>query len=140
MQSIRSRSRSGDATRRFRFAPLSEEPSGRLRLASGYFLLTGGFAALATLAMLVVALGGSAGAGPSWGLALGITLNLLFAGANLWAGRQLAERSRSGGRIALGLLLLPLLGAAVGSSPSALTLVLTAVGVAVIVSVWEELE
>jgi len=137
MQPIRSRP--GDATRRFRFAPTSDEPSGRLRLASGYFLLTGGFAALATLAMLVAALTASGGPDVSWGLALGVTLNLLFAGANLWAGRQLAERSRSGGRIALGLLLLPLLGTLVGSPPSALTLVLTAVGIAVIVSVWEEL-
>ena len=132
MPSIRPRAAS--AARRFRFAPVSDEPSSRLRLASGYFLLTGGFAALATIVTLVALLD----APTSSMLAVGVALNLLFAGANLWAGRQLADRSRSGGRIALGLLLLPLVGAAAGSPPSLLTFVLTAVGVGVIVSVWDE--
>lgn len=138
MQSIRTGP--GNASRRFRFAPLSEEPSGRLRLASGYFLLTGGFIAVGTLVAVAALIHGPTEARPLWALAIGVALNLLFAGANLWAGRQLAERSRRGGRIALGLLLLPLLGVVAGSPPSGLTLVLTAVGVAVIVSVWEELE
>lgn len=55
MQSIRPRP--ADAVRRFRFTPASSEPSGRLRLASGYFLLTGGFIALGAVIGLVAVLG-----------------------------------------------------------------------------------
>src|SRR5690606_10350485 len=74
MQSIRSRR---PAARSFRFAPHSEEPSGRLRLASGYFLLTGGFAALATLVTLVALLRAPGIEVPRWVLAVGVVTNLL---------------------------------------------------------------
>lgn len=135
MHSIRSRR---PTSRAFRFAPISDEPSTGLRLASGYFLLTGAFGVIGTTIALL-SLGSLAGGAARRAVAAGVAINLAFCAAHVWTGLRLADRSRRGGRVAIALLATPLLNVMLGNPPSALAIAMMVVGIAIVVSVWGEL-
>ena len=124
-----------------RFAPVSRGPSTRLRLAAGYFTLSGAV----TLALLAIALG-SAALGPPAAAALlrahplAPVLRLASALLLLWTGRLLARGSRRGGALAVALLVPPLVAALAGQPVPTSSLVVGVVGVLVVLSVWRDLD
>ena len=124
-----------------RFAPISSEPSTRLRLAAGYLAFTGGLLALGAVAGLGAALLGRL---PEYRVALlarpyAPLANLAYIAALLWTARALRGRSRRGGVAALTLFTLPLLARAAGQPLRTTSLVVALVGLLVVASVWSEL-
>lgn len=124
--------------RSLEFAPLSGGPSGRLRLASGYFVFTG---AVTILVTVVSAIAIAAGTVPWQGPAvlLGIAINLTLGALYVLIGRMLARRSRKAGIAAIALLALPLIELALGGRASHFAVLLSLIGLAVMLSVWDEL-
>lgn len=123
------------------FAPISSGPSTRLRLVAGYFTLSGILALAFTLmAVAAVLLGKPPGlrsqvrAHPVLPL-----VNFAVAALMVAVGELLRRRSRLGGVLALVAFAPPLVARALGRPVTTLTLILSAVGALLVLSVWREL-
>lgn len=125
--------------RALRFAPVSGEHSTALRIAMGYFTLTGATTLLfGTIGLAAGLVSGAAASAPLAFAAGSATIIATGIGA-LWTGRLLEHRRRLGGAVAIATLVTPvvqwMLG---GGSPSGVLFSLA--GAAIMVSVWNELE
>jgi hypothetical protein len=131
--------------RRFpNFAPFSGANSSGLRIASGYFLVTG------ILTILIISVAFVAGMFVEPGLAaevkghalrffLGSALQLIASAGWIWTGVLLSKRRRLGGILAILFLLLPLVSIAASVPIKISTIVLSVIGLVVVASVWNEL-
>jgi uncharacterized membrane protein len=127
-------------TNQMNFAPISGQPSLRLRLASGYFILSG----LMSLAIIAVGLimaftGTNEIRAAVFEHPIQTFLNAAIALGFVLAGYYLRKGSRLGGFIAIVVFLPPLAEAILGHDVRLGSLIIGAVGVIVIVSIWEEL-
>lgn len=125
------------------FAPFSSANSGELRLAAGYFLVSG----ISTIVILSVALIGDLFAEPGLGAVvtehplqffLGLGMQFLASAGWIWTAFLLSSRRRLGGILAVAFLLLPLVSIPWFPIHTS-TIVFSVVGLAVVASVWNEL-
>lgn len=125
------------------FAPVSSANSGGLRLASGYFILSGVltivFLCALVIAMLFRTEVAAAVMKHPLRFSLGVAIQVVTGAAWIWTGVLLNRRSRLGGILAVMVMLLPLLSAMASVSISTSTLVFSVIGLIVIASVWNEL-
>jgi hypothetical protein len=132
-----------DQRRMPNFAPVSSANSGGLRLASGYFILSG----VLTIVFLCALIIGvffrpeieAAVMKHPFGFFLAVALQLVAGAGWIWTGLLLSRRSRLGGILAVIFMALPLVSAAASVSISTSTLVFSVIGLIVVASVWNEL-
>jgi hypothetical protein len=125
------------------FAPLSSANSGGLRLAAGYFILSG-ILTIVFLCALVIGVffqPAMAAVVMKHPLRFFIVVAIqIVAGAGwIWTGVLLSRRSRFGGILAVIFMALPLVAAAASAAISTATLVFSVIGLIVVASVWNEL-
>jgi hypothetical protein len=125
------------------FAPVSSANSGGLRLASGYFILSG-VLTIVFLCALVIAVFfrtevSAAVMKHPLRFFLGVAMQLVAGAGWIWTGVLLSRRSRLGGILAVVFMALPLVSAAASVSISTSTLVFSVIGLIVVASVWNEL-
>jgi hypothetical protein len=123
-------------------APISSQPSSRLKLATGYFTLLGGLT-LGALGLLLVA-------GPSLRLPAaigGLIVHPLTTAAwaatgfgLLWTGRELRHRRIAGWYSALTTAVMPLIPSIFGRPMSSGALLVSCVGIMILLSVRDELK
>jgi hypothetical protein len=125
------------------FAPVSGANSGGLRLAAGYFILSGILTALFLCAALVsIAVRPAVAATVKNHVlifSLGLAVQLIVAAGWIWTGVLLGRRSRLGGILAVAFMLVPLVSAAAPVSIGTATIVFSIIGLIVVASVWNEL-
>ena len=122
------------------FAPISGQPSFRRRLAGGYFTLTGVLSIAFILIGVGLALSGDADMQSALRAhPLRPMINTLLAIGFLVAGHYLSKGSRRAGIAGIFAFLIPGVAALVGVTVSTGSLVISLVGVAVIISIWDEL-
>ena len=121
-----------------RFAPISTEPSLRVRLVSWYFTIGGGLRLLSIVIALIAMLTmrGTHLDGPF--PVLGIVGAIATALGSLWTGMLVAQRKRLGLLIGGISFAAPLAAALVGQHVSTGGAVFCLVGLALIASVWRE--
>jgi hypothetical protein len=132
-----------DQRRMPNFAPVSSANSGGLRLASGYFILTG-VLTIVFLSALVSAVFFRTGVAAvvmkhPLRFSLGVAIQIATGAGWIYTGVLLNRRSRLGGILAVMIMLLPLISAMASVSISTSTLVFSVIGLIVIASVWNEL-
>jgi hypothetical protein len=125
------------------FAPVSSANSGGLRLASGYFILSG-VLTIVFLCALVIAVFfrtevSAAVMKHPFRFFLGVAMQIVAGAGWIWTGVLLSRRSRLGGILAVVFMALPLVSAAASVSISTSTLVFSVIGLIVVASVWNEL-
>jgi hypothetical protein len=125
------------------FAPVSSANSGGLRLASGYFILSG-VLTIVFLCALVIAVFfrtevSAAVMRHPFRFFLGVAMQIVAGAGWIWTGVLLSRRSRLGGILAVVFMALPLVSAAASVSISTSTLVFSVIGLIVVASVWNEL-
>jgi hypothetical protein len=121
------------------FAPVSGSPSTLVRVASGYLIFNGAFYLLLLIISAVAfALG--------WGrlgeqeFYLVAYLVALASGVGLiWTGILIGRRRRIGGILALGFMALQIASALLAPRVDKFSLIFSAVGVLVVISIWNEL-
>ena len=125
------------------FAPVSSANSGGLRLASGYFILTGVLTIVFMCALVVAVLLRTEVAAPvvkhPLSFSFGVAIQVATGAGWIYTGMLLNRRSRVGGILAVMIMLLPLLSAMASVSIGTSTLVFSVLGLIVIASVWNEL-
>lgn len=128
----------GPVTSSTRFAPISTEPSLRVRLVSWYFLAGG---SLRLLSIVIAAVFLLAGPGPHrvrFAEALGLVVVLANALGSLWTGWLIAERRRLGLVIGGLTFAAPLVASLTGQLISRGGVIFCLVGLGLIASVWRE--
>jgi hypothetical protein len=125
------------------FAPVSSANSGGLRLASGYFILSG-VLTIVFLCALVIAVFfrtevSAAVMQHPFRFFLGVGMQVVAGAGWIWTGVLLSRRSRLGGILAVAFMALPLVSAAASVSIGTSTLVFSVIGLIVVASVWNEL-
>ena len=125
------------------FAPVSSANSGGLRLASGYFILSG-VLTIVFLCALVIAVFfrtevSAAVMKHPFRFFLGVAMQIVAGAGWIWTGVLLSRRSRLGGILAVIFMALPLVSAAASVSISTSTLVFSVIGLIVVASIWNEL-
>ena len=123
------------------FAPISSQPSTRLRLVVGYLRLNGWFG-LGLLAVgAVAAIAGNTALRPLFeGHILAVLLTAAGCGSLLLAAHDLACGRRRGAYAAGTIFALSLLAALSGQGPSFEGFVVGVLGLGAVISVWGELE
>lgn len=125
------------------FAPVSSANSGGLRLASGYFILTGVLTIVFMCALVIAVLLRTEIAAPVMkhplSFVFGVAIQVATGAGWIYTGVLLNRRSRLGGIFAVMIMLLPLLAAMASVSIGTSTLVFSIIGLIVIASVWNEL-
>lgn len=132
-----------DQRRAPNFAPLSSANSGGLRLAAGYFILSG-ILTIVFLCALVIGMFfqpevEAAVMKHPLRFFLGAATQLVAGAGWIWTGTLLSRRSRLGGILAVIFMAIPLVSAAASASVSTSTLVFSVIGLIVVASVWNEL-
>jgi hypothetical protein len=125
------------------FAPVSSANSGGLRLASGYFILSGVLTIIFICALIIGVffqpeLAAAVSKHP-FRFFLGVAMQVVAGAGWIWTGVLLSRRSRLGGILAVVFMALPLVSAAASVSISTSTLVFSVIGLIVVASVWNEL-
>ena len=132
-------SRAPAARRLPRFAPVSDEPSTALRVATGYVRITG----VATLVLGTIALGVGIARGDADGApvayALGSATIVATGVGALWTARLLERKRRLGAVVAIATLVAPVVARGTGGVTMGGVLFSLA-GAAILASVWNELE
>lgn len=136
MHSIRPR-RAG--SRALRFAPVSGEHSTALRIAMGYFRITGTLTLLGGTIGLVVGIARGFAAAAPVAYALGSAIIVATGVGALWTGRLLERKRRLGGIVGIATVLAPVAEWMAGRGTVGGVLFAVA-GAAVMASVWNELE
>ena len=121
-----------------RFAPVSAEPSLRVRLVSWYFTIGGGLRLASIGIVLWVTLSTPALRRPG-GVSLFAIVALLASGVgSLWTGWAIAERKRLGLLVGIASFATPLVAALAGQFISRGGVIFCLVGLGLIASVWRE--
>lgn len=122
------------------FAPLSTQPSSRLRLLVGFFAISGGFAVLSAVVVVMAVLANRLDIGVGRPTLLWSAPLFFLAGlAWLAIARLLHHQRRAARWWALAALLLPVLNWLQGTAMTVGGLLLMLVGVLLVASVWGEL-
>jgi hypothetical protein len=125
------------------FAPFSGANSTRLRIASGWFIVSGiltlVLAGVVIVGLIVQPTAADEFRNHPWRLLIGLSIQVISALAWLWTGVLLNRRSRRGGILALVFLLLPLIAAAFSPRIDGYSLVISVIGLLIIATVWNEL-
>ena len=125
------------------FAPVSGANSTRLRIASGWFIVSGilmlVLVGVAIVGLIVQPAAADEFRSHPWALPIGLSIQIVSGLAWLWTGILLNRRSRRGGILALVFLVLPLIAAAFSPRIDVLSLVISAIGLLIIATVWNEL-
>lgn len=119
-----------------RFAPISSEPSLRVRLVSWYFTVVGALQLLALGIGIAIMASGRFG-----GLhlpILGVVVRVATALGWMWTGWLLSDRRRLGVVIAMVSFAAPLVTRLFGAPLSRSSLLFTIVGLALTASIWPE--
>lgn len=125
--------------RALRFAPVSGEHSSALRIAMGYFTLTGALTLLGGTIGIGAGVASGVAASAPLAFALGSATIVATGIGALWTGRLLEHRRRLGGAVAIATLVTPVVQWMLGSGPPSGVLFSLA-GAAIMVSVWNELD
>ncbi len=122
-----------------RFAPVSGQPSGRLRLVSGYLLGSGILAtALVALAILGMIFGRPPAAVST--RIVNLAIRTIIAAGWITAGLLLQRRSKTGAVIALIMFFIPISASLLFRQPMPrLTLIVAGIGAVLVLSVFNEL-
>ena len=122
------------------FAPFSTQPSSRLRLLVGFFAISGGFAVVSAVAVVIAVLAKRLDIGVERPTLLWSALLFFLSGlAWLAIGRLLHHQRRAARWWALTALLLPVLSWFQGTAMTVSGFLLILVGVLLVASVWGEL-
>jgi hypothetical protein len=116
--------------------------SRRIGLIAGYFRITAVASAVGLAGRLLV---GLTNWGPFWSTVVAHPLTYIFWPINIaawwWTGQLIGERQRTGALMAISSLVMGTLGSVVASRGiAATTIVIVALGIGAIASVWKELE
>ena len=124
-----------------RFAPVSGQPSSRLRLVSGYLVGSGILAAAFTaVAILGIVFGQRSAAVDTETRVINLTIRTIIAAGWIVAGLLLQRRSRTGAVIALIMFCVPISASLFLHQPMPrVTLIVAGVGAALVLSVLSEL-
>ena len=123
-----------------RFAPISGAQSSTLRLAAGWFFLNGGLLILIVLAGVTAVLLGKFTVEGPFQVASAVLTAVVGAGS-IWTGRLLGRGKRVGAYLGFFLILLSPAARLLQRIPQVrMDLVLSAIGIVVLASIWRELE
>jgi hypothetical protein len=127
--------------RKLNFAPVSSAQSGLLRFASAWFVFNGAVFALLVVAVIVRSVLSHPRPEPTILFFFDILIPATAAAGIVWTGFLLARGSRVGGYVAFGLILLPIVAAALTRQPLDMFQIAFAIlGVIVLALVWHELK
>ena len=112
-------------------------PSGRLRFTAGYFGLGGVLAGASLVANLIFSVVSTPSSPGSWWAMMGVLA--ATTSSYLWTARELRRQSVAGWHAAVFTLAAPLVGAIMGQPIGMSALVTSVVGLALVVSVRDEL-
>ncbi len=110
-----------------------------VRVASGWFIVNGATYGVFVLVVLIRIAMGSPVPGKSWVFWLSVLISTATAAGLVWTGMLVGQCRRLGGMLALGFLLLPIVLTLLMPPIDKAAVVFGVIGVAVLISIWEEL-